>query len=153
MSTKLDTQAKVIALYGGTAWTQIGGRFLIGANSTYKVGDTGGSSTHKITESELPSHKHGIPKLTGTARASGVHSHNTNATWPFYWGDSKGGAPWATPWNQTSNINSGNPGTTSNGSHTHTVEIGATNTNNTGSGSAMDILNPYEAVYIWKRTA
>ena len=37
MSETLDTQAKVIALYGGTTWTKIEGRFLIGANYTYKV--------------------------------------------------------------------------------------------------------------------
>ena len=32
------------------------------------------------------------------------------------------------------------------GSHSHTVSIGST-----GSGQAMDILNPYYALYIWVR--
>lgn len=32
------------------------------------------------------------------------------------------------------------------GAHTHTVSIGST-----GSGQAMDILNPYYAMYIWVR--
>lgn len=38
--------------------------------------------------------------------------------------------------------------TTSNGSHTHTVTVGST-----GSGNAFSILNPYRAVYMWRRTA
>ena len=32
------------------------------------------------------------------------------------------------------------------GAHTHTVSIGST-----GSGQAMNILNPYHALYIWVR--
>ena len=35
-----------------------------------------------------------------------------------------------------------------NGAHTHTVTVG-----NTGSGSAMSLLPPYVAVYMWRRTA
>lgn len=34
----------------------------------------------------------------------------------------------------------------SGGEHTHTVSIG-----NTGSGQAMNILNPYYALYLWRR--
>ena len=36
--------------------------------------------------------------------------------------------------------------------HTHNVTAAGTNSN-TGGGNAMDIMNPYLAVYMWKRTA
>ena len=37
------------------------------------------------------------------------------------------------------------------GSHSHS--IGAHNTNSTGSGTALNVQNPYITVYMWKRTA
>lgn len=59
-STTLDTEAKVIALYGGTQWTKIEGMFLLGANSTYTVNSTGGEATHQLTVAEMPVHAHGL---------------------------------------------------------------------------------------------
>ena len=47
-------------IFGGT-WEPLNeGRVLIGANSTYTVGSTGGESTHKLTVNEMPSHNHGV---------------------------------------------------------------------------------------------
>lgn len=43
------------SLFGGT-WESIGGRFLLGADSTYTAGSTGGEATHKLTVNEIPSH-------------------------------------------------------------------------------------------------
>ena len=57
-STTLDTEAKVIAIYGGTKWTKIEGRFLLGASSAYKVNTTGGEASHTLTINEMPSHNH-----------------------------------------------------------------------------------------------
>ena len=45
---------------GGGTWTQIQGRFLLGASSSYAAGSTGGSATHTLTIDELPSHTHGL---------------------------------------------------------------------------------------------
>ena len=50
-------------LFGGT-WEQIKDRFLLSAGSTYAAGKTGGSSTHKLTSSEMPSHSHQMNKST-----------------------------------------------------------------------------------------
>jgi len=58
MSTTLNTQAKVIAQYGGTTWTKIEGRFLLGASSGYPVNSTGGEATHTLTINEIPAHTH-----------------------------------------------------------------------------------------------
>lgn len=44
-------------IFGGT-WERIGGRFLIGADSTYAAGATGGEATHTLTENEMPEHNH-----------------------------------------------------------------------------------------------
>lgn len=59
MSTTLNTQAKVIAQYGGTTWTKIEGRFLLGASSGYPVNSTGGEKEHTLSENEMPNHSHG----------------------------------------------------------------------------------------------
>lgn len=45
ITTKLDTQAKVKNIYGGTTWTLISGRFLMGA-TTSDIGEIGGASSH-----------------------------------------------------------------------------------------------------------
>ena len=47
------------SLFGGT-WEAIGGRFLLGADTTYSAGSTGGEKTHTLTINEMPSHSHGI---------------------------------------------------------------------------------------------
>ena len=47
------------SLFGG-AWESISGRFLLGADSTYTAGSTGGETTHKLTIDEMPSHHHTI---------------------------------------------------------------------------------------------
>lgn len=43
-STTLNTMAKVIAIYGGTSWKKIEGRIIIGANTDFPAGSTGGKS-------------------------------------------------------------------------------------------------------------
>lgn len=59
-------------LFGGT-WTQIQGRFLIGACTAYPAGSTGGEATHTLTASEIPDHTHTF-KYTGQSVTTGVNS-------------------------------------------------------------------------------
>lgn len=61
-------------LFGGT-WTALGGRFLIGADSTYSAGATGGSATKTLATGNLPSHSHG---LGSHVHSVGAHSHGLN---------------------------------------------------------------------------
>ena len=80
-STTLDTEAKVIAIYGGTKWTKIEGRFLLGASSSYKINTTGGEATHKLTVAEMPAHSHttycgGSPRFAVQPVASGSQGWN-----------------------------------------------------------------------------
>lgn len=185
MSTTLDTQAKVIAIYGGTKWTKIEGRFLLGASSAYKVNSTGGAATHNISVREMPSHAHSvnavntggnnvghthrIPSLSGSTSSAGNHNHYTfnyggNGYWyGSDWGNGTSFSCASSPTTQDK------PTTSTNGAHTHSVTTNASttggqsanhvhtvpahNTNANGSGSAMSIMPPYKAVYIWERTA
>ena len=57
-TTTLDTEDKVKAIYGGTSWSKIEGRFLLGQSSSYAINSTGGEATHKLTVNEMPSHNH-----------------------------------------------------------------------------------------------
>ena len=61
-STKSTSPA---SLMGGT-WSAISGKFLLGTNSTYTLGSTGGEATHTLTTNEMPTHKHTVD-LVGDA--------------------------------------------------------------------------------------
>lgn len=45
-------------LFNGTSWEKLEGRFLLGSDSTYKPGSTGGEATHTLTQGEMPKHTH-----------------------------------------------------------------------------------------------
>ena len=49
-------------LFGGN-WSQIQGRFLLGAGSGYTVNATGGKATHQLTTDEMPNHNHSISRI------------------------------------------------------------------------------------------
>lgn len=60
------TNVNPATLFGGT-WEAIDGRFLLGANSTYAAGSTGGESAHKLTTSEMPRHNHTLDNYNVSA--------------------------------------------------------------------------------------
>ena len=125
-------------------------------------GSTGsaGSHSHSASTGSAGGHSH-----SGTTGWAGAHSHDT-AMEAYSSGDSANfyAPPRSNAWNpekistdsagsHTHSFSTNSTGAHSHsvsirdaGAHTHTVSIGST-----GSGQAMDILNPYYALYIWVR--
>ena len=126
-STTLDTEAKVIAIYGGTSWSKIEGRFLLGASSSYKINSTGGEATHKLLDTEMPSHSH---SLTCGGNVFSIYANNS---------------PSADIYNKGFNMTSPGAWTTAN-KNFGTITF-------TGGNLAHNNMPPYKAVYIWERTA
>lgn len=136
--------------WGGTWRKTADGRCLIGANSTYPLGTTGGSATHMhttqahaITQNEMNSHAHNLKLFI----FNGVKNYGTKFGLAANVGDGRpGGNGLGDWWNSTAGQDSatrgngiGNVG--GNVAHSH---------GDTGSASNMQ---PYLAVYIWERTA
>ena len=128
-------------LFGGTWEAMDAGRVLVAqgkaeTGTTFTAGDTGGEETHKLTTSELPAHSH-----SATMGSAGGHSHGMTISTS----QSAGGAyhirktdsptveTWQTSWA---------------GEHTHSISI-----SNTGGDAAHNIMQPYQVVYRWRRTA
>lgn len=63
------TDANPAALFGGT-WERIGGRFLLGADTTYTAGSTGGEAAHTLTVDEMPKHNHEIDNINASGSAT-----------------------------------------------------------------------------------
>lgn len=166
-------------LFGGV-WERIGGRFLLGADSTYTVESTGGEAAHTLTAAEMPAHTHTGPSHSHTVSAhshtvpahnhaassasAGAHTHNVNR-WQYATPTAGGKGFLAQGVDATY-------ATSKAGAHTHTITIGnkpafsttsagggntgnagTGNTGSAGSGGAHNNMPPYLAVYIWKRTA
>jgi hypothetical protein len=113
-------------LLGFGTWVAFGaGRMLISADGTYTAGSTGGAATTTLITSNLPSHSHTI--------TDPGHAHLYSNGGPGPGGFAFGGN--AAVSNSTT-----------------TATTGITTTNNTGSGTAIDTISPYIAVYMWRRT-
>jgi microcystin-dependent protein len=166
--------------FGGT-WISIGsGKTLVGVDTEdadyNTVEKTGGSKTKTLIVENLPAHNHPATSsstssssstFTGTAVTSGGMSANSSGTFIANVGTtSRSGcvtqANVAECYNHCSK--SGNGKFTINVAHTHSVTAAGTvstttttttttTVNNTGSGTAFDVKNPYLTVYFWKKTA
>lgn len=73
-------------LFGFGQWTKIEGRFLLGANSTYGLGSTGGEATVALTVAQLPAHSHSASSASAgshthaiTVNSGGAHTHGASS--------------------------------------------------------------------------
>ena len=135
------TSTSPATVFGFGTWEAIEGKFLLSADTNHTAGTTGGSFSHTITTSEMPSHTHTISATDSYTLDSYTDEENiTEASSESY-----------------SPILGKSISTTSsvaNADQTTTVESASSYTaSNTGGGSAMDITPPYLSVYMWKRTA
>ena len=145
------------------------GRVLVGAGTGYTAGGTGGSKTVTLTVDQMPSHSH-----ANTLAAAGGHSHTWGSlnNWGRFWGDiyagftdgwtqgccttivenwntkSGGGSgDWYGSWVDINTKNNAAGATSTVANHNHTITNAST-----GGGSAVNIEQPWLAVYMWKRT-
>ena len=137
-------------LFGFGTWEAMpAGRVLLAQGksdwgTTYEAGSTGGEATHKLTVGELPSHGHSAStntaNLTGNANSIGINYDEVSVSGIISKnrGNDYGGT----------NNDHNKTGFLINASHSHTVTI-----NSTGSNQAHNNLPPYLAIYIWERTA
>ena len=120
------------------------GRIPVGLNSADASfdtrGETGGEKTHTISTAELPAHNHGVGTLATTSDGSHSHPYTAPNNSPTSTKVKNDGCSDCIP--ITPRTTSGT--TSSAGSHTHTI---SGSTANTGSGTAMNVLQPYIVLY------
>ncbi len=114
-------------------------------NVTGGIGAIVGSNTHTLTVSELPSHDHSIPKLSGTA-TGGNHHHISDGNYNV--GAGSGGTAAAGKWGGAS---AGSVPTQNSGNLTMSVTTNASTTGTSGSGSAIDIRPRRLNSVVWRR--
>ena len=88
-------------LFGGT-WVAIAGKFLLGQNSTYKAGTSGGSTTKALTIENLPAHTHKL--ISGNASVMAIFTNRGGGYAPS---QSSGNYVWDTVSMTTSSTGSG----------------------------------------------
>ena len=154
-------------LLGFGTWTAIEGRFIIGADSTYTAGGTGGGATKTIGVNNLPAHTHSLSGITASIATDAALGNVTLSTSGSVAG--VGTYEWTSNNSNIISCSSG-PGVLASGgslgtnclnsvtynlyhSHTGTTTLSGDTGNNTTTATALDVLNPYKAAYIWQRTA
>ena len=148
-------------LFGGT-WQRLKDTFLLASGDAYAPNTTGGSATKTLTTSNLPAHTH-------SCASAGAHTHNRgsmNITGTFDGNVDDGDSAKTGAFYNTGTSFSGSNGdddrmggvigfdasrswtgaTSSNGAHTHTIGL-------TGSALPINVMPPYQTVYMWRRTA
>ena len=146
-------------LFPGTTWNYIGENKTIrlGLQNGTDVLTTGGADTVTIAKGNLPAQALSVSGTaasvdlgTKTTNSQGAHSHG--------WGSSmqkQGGSDQAVGSNGGTNFGS----TSEAGDHTHSLELGSHghnvsgNTENMGSGTALNITNSYVKLMGWYRSA
>lgn len=127
-TTTLDTEAKVIAIYGGTSWSKVEGRFLLGTSSSYAVNSIGGEAAHTLTTAEMPSHNHASSTKKGAIPCWDNKVSSTGKYYGLYDGSLAYQSSYA-------------------------YDINTTSTSYAGGNQKHNNMPPYKAVYIWERTA
>ena len=143
MSTTDDTVDKVEKKFGGTWEKFAAGTKLISANATYPINTTGGKTTVNI------SHSHGTSSGMNGTLAAGIGAVNSNASYLGYasTGIKNSGAK---PLYLLGYANSATGASSFSKWNHHTAIYGVTAA---GGSTALNIINPYTSVYMYKRTA
>lgn len=136
-------------LFANTTWDMVGiDRVLIGAGNKYSVGVNTGNSSITIGVTNLPSHSHSIPSLSGYTSTDGNHNHRGRYS---QYGTSSGGLLVLRRISNDDGYKGEDQVTYDSGNHSHTVTTYANTSGTTGSGTAIDITPLSLPVYFWKR--
>lgn len=131
------------SLLGFGTWSAVTARVLIGADGgTFVNATTGGAQTHTLATGDLPAHNHAVGTLVTDSQ--GAHTHSVYRDFDA----ASGSARWS--FHTSAGTGGGANTTSSDGGHTHNI---SGSTANTGSGNAINHMNPWRAVYMWRRTA
>jgi len=145
----------------GGEWRHVAeGRCLVGVSTERDITlrKTGGSATTIINEVNLPPHVHNID-ITGTTSENGNHNHDSG------WGENGYNGRYGTKkdpdgqdrYNKYGSASSDWDNraylTSTDGNHTHTVNVRGTTTNVSRTPTPLNIENPYLGVYMWERIA
>lgn len=152
MDSSFDPNKK----WGGT-WERIKGKTLVGVDENdddFKTANkVGGEKTHKLSISEMPTHKHSGSSLIVSSKELKGGANNISGqdgTWGLTstgivsnWGDSNGFYP-----ESKKNTASYKDGFYINATHSHNIsgDVGQS-----GSGDTHNNLQPYITCFIWKR--
>lgn len=113
--------------FGGTWAKTAEGRCLIGANTEYALGSTGGEATHSLTIEEMAEHNHGAGRYTGFELSNaGIRGADSSSQSQYQ-------------------VLIANTDSTSSSNRLET--------NTSGNGVAHNNMQPYLVVNIWERTA
>lgn len=118
-------------LFGVGEWERIQGRFLLGASSSYAAGSTGGRTQFQISPANLPPHNHTLPAHLAIYDSDYKYKKSTVSPWLQAGTGKKTVSTAQNPTWETYNTGNGTPGTFSR--------------------TAINIMPPYLAVYMWKR--
>ena len=111
------------------SWERIEGKFLLGANTTYTAGSTGGEAKHTLSLNEMPNHDHS-PSSYGNNWVPGTYNMTRTQV----------------------------AKSTSSGKYVPTPDEGLngwmwSSTGTRGGGQSHNNMPPYLSVYIWKRVS
>lgn len=138
MSSSLNTENKVKAIYGGVSWSLVTDRFLVGAGSTYSTGETGGSDKHQ--------HQYGF-QYQAYYSSTILEQGGSNVGLVDY--DANNNTTLTGSGTESTAVSTSVNSAASGGTKTVSAvrELMSAKTSNVSN------LPPYKAVYIWERTA
>lgn len=87
-----SNSANPATLLGFGTWVAIGGTFLLGADSTYAAGSTGGEAEHTLTVDEIPSHRHDYTAPSRNSGSEWIGEYGTGASQTLHSDYTGGGA-------------------------------------------------------------
>lgn len=141
-TTTLDTEEKVINIYGGSKWEKIEGMFLLGQSSNYAINSTGGESEHILTVDEMPNVENSFCTRSFNNKLRLIFGEEDQGNVKTYINNVKSEI--------VTLPNGGTMGAITSTASQLTVTDKVTLTNN-GKNQPHNNMPPYKVVYIWER--